>query len=59
MRHSLNEAPVASRRVRSVSARKSSMDTRERVAGKRLAISEFSGGSIWAAAATAASKMVR
>ena len=33
MRHSLSDAPVASRRVRSVSARMSSMDTSERVAG--------------------------
>ena len=31
MRHSLSDAPVASRRVRSVSARMSSMDTSERV----------------------------
>lgn len=36
MRHSLSDAPVASRRVRSVSARMSSMDTSERVAREAL-----------------------
>ena len=57
MRHSLSDAPVASRRVRSVSARMSSMDTSERVAGKRWARPACSGGSMWAAAATAASRI--
>ena len=37
----------------------SSMDTSERVAGKRWARPACSGGSMWAAAATAASRMVR
>ncbi len=59
MRHSLNDAPVASRRVRSVSARMSSTDTSEREAGKRSATSALSGGSMAAPAATAASRIVR